>query len=88
MVEKYRCRVNLDVIATKWMKHGDSQHVIHVPDHINVDVTGVNKSDLGMLGNNIFAPGAAFIIECGGNVFVVDEAYFREYYEVVENLSS
>ncbi len=82
------CRLKLEILATRWEKHGDHPRVMHVPDHVNI--SGVeDRSKLGCVEHNnqtsIFA-GPIWIIDSGGNTFAIDDNYFMEYYEIINEV--
>ena len=88
-MSKYNCTIKLPVIATRWEKHGDHEKVTAVPNHITIN--GV--SDTSVLGAierspgqiDVFAP-PIWIIDSGGHTFLVDDAYFEEYYNKGEEI--
>lgn len=81
-----KCRLKQEVISYIWNKHGDHPQVMVVPEQIRGQIPGYNDS-LGcvQMGNEIkiFGPGVR-LIETGGNLFPVDENYYREFYEEIE----
>lgn len=89
---KYKCVSKLDIIATRWEKHGDHERVNKVPE--GVSINGItDTSQLGCIetspGQNTIFGGPIWLIETGGNFFPVDDNYFNDFYlitgEVKEN---
>lgn len=82
----HKCRIKMDVTATRWEKHGDHPAVLQVPDNVNIN--GVtDKNLLGMLTNEqnqgtIFG-GPIWIIDTGARTFPVDDNYFNDFYEII-----
>lgn len=82
----YNCKLKIDVIATRWERHGDHPNVQSVPDNVNIN--GVtDKSHLGMLtneqGHGTIFGGPIWIMDVGGRTFPVDDAYFNDFYEIL-----
>lgn len=86
MVKQVKCRNRIEITATEWVNHGDHPFVEHLPDEVslppgnNKDVWGCIK---GPKGINCFPP-HTMIIETGGNTFPVDNQYYTEWYEEID----
>ncbi len=76
-----------NLCVTKWEKHGDHPQVERVPYEIHAqlrnqhNLTNDQISKMGRIGNNIFGS-PSYIMESAGNIFVVEENYFNDFYEI------
>lgn len=88
---KYNCRVKLQVTATRWEKQGDHPNVLRAPPEVSIngasgDAVGLLPSLQGPHGSHTAFIGPIWIIECGGNIFPVDDAYFFDNYDVIHEI--
>lgn len=77
----------MEINSYIWNQHGDHGLVRQIPDEIKAQIPAEHHNFGCIVNGNqmqIIPPGTR-LIECGGNFFAVEESYYHEFYEEIQD---